>query len=215
MKTPAIILVLLTLLLSGCVTVPPKDYTAFRQHQPKSILVLPPQNLATDINAGYSVLTTTTRPLSELGYYVFPVVMVDQLLKENGLPTAAEMHQAPLDKLHEVFGADAVLYITVEKYGTKYMVISSNTFVQARAKLVDCQTGTVIWEDKVFTQLGNNSSSDPIAMLVGALVDQVVNKMTDQAHNCAYVASATLLANPTSGLLKGPRHPEFGKPAGK
>ena len=215
MKKPAIILALLMLLLTGCVTVPPKDYTVFRQHQPKSILVLPPQNMSTDINAGYSVLTTTTRPLSELGYYVFPVVMVDQLLKENGLPTASEMHQAPLDKLHEVFGTDAVLYITVEKYGTKYMVISSSTFVQARGKLVDCRTGTVLWEDQVVTQLGGNSSSDPIAALVGALVDQVVNKMTDQAHNCAYLASSLLLANPNTGLLKGPRHPEFGKPASK
>jgi len=216
MKKSAIFLALISLLLfTGCVTVPPKDYTAFRQHQPKSILVLPPQNMATDINAGYSVLTTATRPLSELGYYVFPVVMVDQLLKENGLPTAAEMHGAPLDKLHEVFGADAVLYLTVQQYGTKYMVINSTTVVEARGKLVDCQTGTVIWEDRVMAQLGGNSSSDPIAALVGALVDQVVNKMTDQAHNCAYMASAMLLANPNTGLLKGPRHPEFGKPAAK
>ena len=215
MKLFLIPLVLAALLLSGCVTVTPKDYTAFRAHQPKSILVLPPQNMATDINAGYSVLTTTTRPLSEMGYYVFPVAMVDQLLKENGLPTASEMHQAPLDKLHEVFGADAVLYITVEKYGSKYMVLSTTTFVHANAKLVDCLTGIVIWQDRVMVQLGGNSSSDPIAALVGAVVDQVVNKMVDQAHNAAYQASAMLLSNPTTGLLKGPRHPEFGKPAPK
>lgn len=207
MRTPFLIFSLLTLLLTGCVTPTPKDYTAFRQHQPKSILVLPPQNLSTDINAGYSMLTTTTRPLSELGYYVFPVAMVDQFLKENGLPTAAEMHQAPLAKLHEVFGADAVLYITVEKYGSKYLVVSSDTFVHASARLVDCQTGTVIWEDKIALQLGGQGG------LIEAVVGQVINKMTDSAHNAAYQASAILLTNPNSGLLKGPRHPEFGKPA--
>jgi hypothetical protein len=216
MKTlcPTLILAVLLMLLSGCVTVPPKDYTAFRQYQPKSILVLPPQNQSTDINAGYSLLTTTTRPLSEMGYYVFPVVMVDQLLKENGLPSAAEMHEAPLDKLHEVFGADAVLYITVEKYGSKYMVLSTTTFVHANAKLVDCKTGTILWNDRVMVQLGGNSSSDPIAALVGAVVDQVVNKMVDQAHNAAYTASAILFTNPNTGLLKGPRHPAFGQPTG-
>jgi hypothetical protein len=142
---------------------------------------------------------------------VFPVVMVDLFLKENGLPTGAEMHQAPLNKLREVFGADAVLYITVEKYGSKYMVITSDTFVNARAKLVDCQTGIVLWENRVAVQLGNNSGNDAVGMLVGALVNQIVNKVTDQAHVAAYQASAILLTNPTSGLLKGPRHPEYSK----
>ncbi len=197
------------LFFAGCATTP-KDYTAFRQHQPKSILVLPPLNQTNDVNAGYSVLTTTTRPLAELGYYVFPVVVVDQFLKENGMPTAAEMHQAPLQKLHEVFGADAVLYITVDKYGTKYHVISSNTIVEAHAKLVDCATGTLLWDGKVSLNQGNGRS-DPIAALVGAVVDQVVNKLSDQAHTVAASASWMLLTNPNGGLLKGPRHPEHGK----
>lgn len=207
MRSLSPIFVLATLLLTGCVTIPPKDYTAFRQHQPRSILVLPPQNLSTDINAGYSVLTTTTRPLSELGYYVFPVAMVDQFLKENGLPTAAEMHGAPLDKLHEVFGADAVLYITVEQYGSKYQVFSSNIVVAARAKLLDCLTGTILWEGRVMVNSAGQSG------LLEALVTQVINKLTDSAHQSAILASYQLLTPVDQGLLKGPRHPEFGKPA--
>ena len=205
MKTPHLVLLLLGLLLaSGCTTAP-KDYTAFRAHQPKSILVLPPQNETNDIIAGYSMLTTTTRPLAELGYYVFPVVMVDQFLKENGLPTAAEMHQAPLAKLTEAFGAEAVLYITVEKYGTKYTVISSDTYVTARAKLVDCRTGIVLWENRVGAFGGGNSG------IIEALVGQVVNKLIDSAHLVAAQASCLLFTFPDRGLLKGPRHPEFGK----
>jgi len=43
----------------------------------------------------------------------------------------------------------------------------------------------------------------------------VINKMTDQAHNAAFQASWILLANPNTGLLKGPRHPEFGKAVSK
>jgi hypothetical protein len=124
--------------------------------------------------------------------------MVDQFLKENGLPGAAEMHQAPLDKLHQVFGADAVLYITVEKYGSKYLVIANNTFVDVRAKLVDCRTGTLLCENKIVAQGGGNSG------LVEALVGQVMSKLAAQA-------SAMLLSDPKQGLLKGPRHPEFGR----
>ncbi len=39
------------------------------------------------------------------------------------------MHQVPLDKITDVFGADAVLYVTVKQYGSKYQIITSTTIV--------------------------------------------------------------------------------------
>lgn len=193
------------LFFSGCVTVPPKDYTAYRQSKPRSILVLPPVNETTEVGASYSLLTTTTHPLCELGYYVMPVAVVDQYMKENGLAVPAEMHQVSITKLHEVFGADAVLYITVTQYGSKYQVLSSNTVVATKARLVDCRSGATLWEGTA--QAVNNGQSG----LIEALVTQVLNKLFDQAHIVATVASYQLLTTPTQGLLRGPRHPEYGK----
>ncbi len=198
-------LLAVALALAGCVTVKPKDYTELRKSRPRSILVLPPVNESADAGATYSMLTTTTRPLAELGYYVLPVVMVDDMLKQNGVAMPAEMHGVPLAKLSEVFGADAVLYITVEKYGTKYMVIASNSIVFARARLVDCRSGVTLWEGRVQASSGGQSG------LLEALVEQVVNKLTDQAHTVAAMASTQLLTPPGQGLLKGPRHPQYGK----
>lgn len=193
-------------LLTGCVTVPPKDYTEFRRSNPRSILVLPPVNESTEVIAPYSLLTTTTHPLAELGYYVVPVVMVDALLKENGLGLPAEMHQAPLAKLQEIFGADAVLYITIEKYGSKYQLIASNTYVHTRAKLVDARSGTTLWEGRTQTVYSGQSG------FLEALVEQVLNKLVDQAHQVAGMASYQLLTIPGQGLPYGPRHPEHGSP---
>ncbi len=193
-------------LLTGCVTpIPPKDYTEFRKSNPRSILVLPPINESTDVLAPYSLLTTTTRPLAELGYYVMPVVMVDALLKENGLGLPTEMQQAPLAKLHEIFGADAVLYITIEQFGSKYQVVSSNTYVAVRAKLVDARTGIEIWNGRAQAVYGGQSG------LLEALVTQVINKLVDQAHQVAAMASYQLLTTPGQGLPFGPRHPEPAK----
>ncbi|MDD2762525.1 MAG: DUF799 family lipoprotein [Opitutaceae bacterium] len=195
----------LMLVFSGCTTIPPKDYTAFRQSKPRSILVLPPINETTEVGASYSLLTTTTHPLCELGYYVMPVAVVDQYMKENGLSVPAEMHQAPMAKLHEVFGADAVLYITVTQYGSKYQVFASNVVVAAKARLVDCRSGVTLWEGTA--QAVNSGQSG----LIEALVTQVLNKLMDQAHMVAAMASYQLLTTPTQGLLKGPRHLEYGK----
>jgi hypothetical protein len=44
-------------------------------------------------------LSTLTKPLAEKGYYVLPVAVIDQFLKENGLPTPAEMNGIPLEKI--------------------------------------------------------------------------------------------------------------------
>ena len=121
---------LVALGLTGCAA-KPYDYTNFRAHPPRSILVLPPLNESTAVEATWGYLSTVTRPLAERGYYVFPVAVVDQFLKDNGLPTAGEMHQVPLEKAREILGADAVLFITVEQYGSKYQVLNSSTIVAA------------------------------------------------------------------------------------
>src|SRR3990172_8017532 len=100
-KIIGICLLFTGLTLFGCVT--PYDYTNYRSHHPRSILVLPPINETTDIKGTYSYLASVTYPVAEMGYYIYPVVLADQLLKENGLPTPGEMHLAPLDKLRSVF----------------------------------------------------------------------------------------------------------------
>jgi len=72
-------------LLGGCVTQTPYDYTAFKQSKPRSILVMPPVNSSPDVQAGYSMLSHVTLPLSEAGYYVLPVAVVDETFKQNGV----------------------------------------------------------------------------------------------------------------------------------
>ncbi|HAM73278.1 MAG TPA: hypothetical protein DCM86_16720 [Verrucomicrobiales bacterium] len=196
----------------GCRTVPPKDYTLLREHLPKSILVLPPLNESTAVEATYGYLAAVTRPLAELGYYVFPVAVVDQFLKENGLPTAGEMHQIPLKKVDEILGADSVLYLTVTQYGSKYQVVNSKTVVWAKAKLVDTRSGLLLWEGQGGAESNSGGSGNLIGDLITAAITQAVNSSTDQAHNVAPVATALLFTTKDQGLLIGPRHPEFGKP---
>ena len=198
-------LMALTLLLTGCVA--PYDYTTYRQHPPRSILVLPPINESTDLRATYGYLSTVTRPIAEQGYYVFPVAVVDQVMKENGLPTAGEMHQVSLAKIHEVIGADAVLYVVIKQYGSKYQIISSTTYVVAEAKLVDVKTGILLWEGKV--NLAQSSSSGNLFVdLIASPINQALNESTDNAHGLCFMANTQLFMMKDHGLLTGPYFPE-------
>src|SRR5688572_32893350 len=155
---PSSVLVL-ALALSACASAEPYDYSLFHAHHPRSVLVLPPLDNAMEVDATYAYLSTVTEPLAERGYYVFPVAVVDRMLRDNGLSGPGEMHQAPLDRLREVFGADAVLYLTLKDWGTAYRVIDSATEVTVDAHLVDTATGTEIWAGE-HTATYRSSSGD-------------------------------------------------------
>lgn len=202
------------LVLAGCAGPTPYDYTAYKQSRPRSLLVLPPLNNSPDVQASSSVLAQATYPLAESGYYVMPVALVAETFKENGMPLPPDMHATPIDKLREIFGADAVLYITIDRYGTSYQVIQSATVVTAKARLVDLKTGQQLWDGVATASSteGQNQQGGLIGALVTALVQQVMASAFDQSHKVAGVATARLLsAGAPKGLLHGPRSPQYGK----
>lgn len=207
----------IALMLTGCASQAKYDYSAFRQSKPQSILVLPPNNLSPDVRATYSMMATVTSPLAEAGYYVFPVALVDQTFRENGMTDAGEAHDAPPAKLAEVFGADAVLYITVDEYGAKYMLLDSQVIVSASARLVDLRNGQLLWEGKASASNAEGRDSGGgglVGMLIGALVRQVANNLGDQGYPVARMTSYRLLSARPGGLLPGPRSPDYQKVVG-
>lgn len=203
------------LVLTGCAKPVPYDYTAFKQSKPKSILVLPPVNHSPDVKASYSLLSQVTYPLAESGYYVLPVAVVDETFKQNGLSAASDIHALSTAKLHQIFGADAALYLDVKEYGTSYIVISSETRVSADARLVDLRTGKLLWSGSATASSNeqqSNSNGGIIGVLVQAAVSQIADTISDKGHDIAGITSTRLLAAGHSrGMLYGPRSLQYGK----
>lgn len=203
------------LLIQGCATPPPSfDYTAYKESRPRSILVLPPVNNSPEVKASYSVLSYATKPLAEAGYYVMPVTLVAEAFKENGVTQPSDMHATSAQKLREIFGADAALYVSISKYGTVYQVLNSASIVAADAKLVDLKTGKLLWSGSASASSaeGENQQGGLAVLLIAALVKQVMGTMMDQSHQIAGITSARLLsAGVPNGLLYGPRSPNYGK----
>lgn len=204
------------LTIQGCATGPPKGYDSaayatYLAHMPRSILVLPPQNETVEVMAPYIYFTTVTRSLAERGYYVYPVAVVDALMKENGVPTPAEMAQISLKKIKEVIHPDAVLYLTIVEWGAKYQVIDTRTIVHIRGRLVDTNSGDELWKgEQSVTQDSNVGGQDNLAgLLVGALVGKIAASYSDSSRELSYQANHKLFHDPQKGLLIGRRHPGF------
>ena len=198
------------LLLVGCASQSQTayDYTQFKEENPLSILVLPPLNDSLDVNAGYSFLSQVTYPLAESGYYVFPVAVVNDLLKHNGVTEPSDIHAIPLEKLREIFAADAVVYLKITEYGTSYKIIASDTRVTAQARLVSLKTGEKLWEGAATASTAEqqNTNQGLLGMLVVAVIDQIANTLTEKGHEVAGITSARLLhAGGANRLLHGPR----------
>ena len=145
------IFLVLSFLVTACASLDDKSSRRFSSNvvPPVSILVLPPLNLSNDLRATYSFLSTISEPLGEIGYYVLPVAVIDAYLKANGLPNPHEMHQVPIQKYNEILGADAVLYIEIDRYGQEFNLISSSTVVSAKAKLISTYTAENLWSGSI------------------------------------------------------------------
>jgi hypothetical protein len=207
------------LLFSACATRQPFDYTAFKASRPRSILVLPPVNQSPEVDAPLSFLSGASVPLGEAGYYVIPIALSAETFKQNGVTVADEAQDIPYDKLREIFGADAALYISIERFGTSYRLIESVVEASASARLVDLRSGQEIWNNRVYVSTGkNNSGGGLIGMLVSAAINQIANSISNKAHQVGRAASYQLLSagkgrnqpytlNP---ILYGPYHPLVG-----
>lgn len=210
--TRVVIIAALAACCSACMSVKNlPDYGAYRSAMPRSVLVLPPTNDSIEVEAPYVYLSTVTQPLAEAGYYVFPVAVVDNFMKENGLPTPYEMHALPLAKIDQVFGADAVLYLHIEDFGQKYQILNSSTIVNARAKLVEVKSGAVIWQGsaQAVERSGNGGDGGLLGMAINAAVAQVVHSGGGRLRELSSRANRTMIFDTEAGLLLGPYHPDF------
>ena len=207
-RTAIAVLVCMLTLLSGCAIQPEKkDMSAFYAHKPRSIVVVPVLNDTTEISASPVFVSTITRPLAERGYYVFPVYLTDLVLKDFGLAEAGHIHLLATQRLYELFGADAALYITIKDWSSKYILLASTVAVEMDYELRDTRTGMVLWQanEKVVQSSGGAGGG-----LIGMAIAASVNAMATDYQPLARQANNQVFL-PPKGLPAGPYHPEYGR----
>jgi hypothetical protein len=205
--------------MAACVSPPKMDYTRFIDENPRSILIVPVLDNSPEVGADEYFLATITVPLAERGYYVFPVHMSRELLAEAGLSDPGLVHQAEPTKLGRLFDADSILYVTINNWEAKYLVLSTTVTVAFNYALVSGKTGEMLWEKEATINYSPQaaSSGHPIADLVVMAVQAAATKampnyipLARQANWAAVSAvhvgqgqRSMMLANP---MIYGPYH---------
>ena len=211
MKCGLAILTVALALTAGCAA--KKDYSKYFAHEPRSILVVPPLNETTAIDAEPVYMTTVSRPLAERGFYVFPIQLTQLLLRDLGMPEAGLIHQLPHDRFREHFGADAVLFVTIEDWSNRYSILDASTVVTVSFVMKDTRSGETIWQNKQSAVRSSGSGGGGlIGMMIQAAITYAVNELMEVDYRpLAQQVNAMAFSPPASGLPFGPYHPDFGK----
>ncbi|PNU18648.1 hypothetical protein C2E25_16590 [Geothermobacter hydrogeniphilus] len=173
----------------------PKMYS----EQPVAILVLPPINQSTAAEAKQYYETTIAQPLTMKGYYVFPLEVVDDLLENEGVYATEELLNIPPQTFKEQFGADAVMFILIDKWDTSYYVVGGSVKVAISYILKSTETGETLWQykDSLKVDTTGQNRAGGIAGLVLQLAETAINTaMTDYVPIAGRVNNMALVSMP-------------------
>ncbi len=202
-------------ILGGCATKPveKKDYADFRKANPRSILVVPVINRSVDVDAPDYFLSTITRPIAERGYYVFPINLIKHVMEDDGLADANMVHGSDTPKLASLFGADSVMYITIERWDSRYAVLATVTTVELSYSLKSGSSGQEIWKHKELLAYNPsaNQSQGGLAGLIAKAVVAAMEKAKPNYMPLARQANGMAVVRLGQGLPAGPQDAGYQK----
>lgn len=169
-------------------------------------MVVPVSNQTTAVDAPVVFDTTITRPLAERGYYVFPVFLTNDVLNDMGLSDEGVLAEIPPQRFKDIFGADAVLYVTIQDWVTTYVVINASVKVTVKYKLVDTSTGEVLWERTQTARQGSGGSG-----LIEMAINAAITAATVDYRPLATQANIMAVYQQGYGVPAGPYHPDYQK----
>lgn len=197
---------LMSVFLMGCSIQPTKkDMSAFQAAAPRSILVVPTINKSLDVDAPNYVLAALPVPIAEKGYYVFPVNTTKYVLEQEGYYEGERIHQQSTPTLAKLFDADAVLYVSINRWDAQFALLTTIVTVEFDYRLVS-KDGTELWKEnkRLQYQPQNNNAGHPLATLIVAVVNAAVTRAAPNYMPLTQQANHQVFMMGPNAILDGP-----------
>ena len=170
---------LIFVLMQGCAVSNPitkaQAYDKMYSEKPIAILVMPPINRSTNVEAKGYFHSTLCVPLANAGYYVIPPFLSMEMLKKESAYDAELFLDAPVNKFGEYFGADVALFTIIHRWDKS--ALAAKVYVDIEYILKSTKTNEVI-----FSRIGHitydASVSSGSGGLLGALVDMAASAIS-------------------------------------
>jgi hypothetical protein len=131
-------------------------YKGFYNEKPVAILIMPPINETTSVEAKEYFHATLNIPLSNAGYYVISPFLSMEILKRESAYDAELFLNAPLTKFGEIFGADLALFTIIHKW--EKASIAGTITVEVEYLFKSVQTSEIIYQRKGRIKVNANTN---------------------------------------------------------
>jgi len=197
--------VLLAVIVSSCtpgkLLSKSETYKNIYEEKPLSILVLPPINRSTKVEAKELFYSSLAVPFTLNGYYVMPPLLSMEILKEESAYDAELFIDNSMKQVGDLFGVDAVLFTTIHDW--RKTAIASQVNVKIEYLLKSTKTDEVL-----FHRTGDVTLS--ISMNTGSLVGNIVGSMIATSLTKEIVVARSCNMFTISDIPAGKYSPAFG-----
>jgi len=192
MKNILFIIVIAIAFLTSCSTTAPiaksVAYKGMYDEKPLTILLMPPINRSTNVEAKEYFHSTLNIPIANAGFYVIPTFLSMEILKKESAYDAELFLNSPLTKFEEVFGADLAVFTIIHKWDksglaakvyvqVEYIIKSTKT-----NEIVYSRTGDVTYDASVSTGAGGLTGL--VADMALSAINTAATKYVDVARAC-------------------------------
>ncbi|MDR2064682.1 MAG: DUF799 family lipoprotein [Prevotellaceae bacterium] len=178
--------------MSSCSTTTPLTksaaYKDMYNEKPITVLLMPPINRSTEVEAKEYFHSTMNIPIVNAGYYVIPPFLSMEILKKESAYDSELFLDNSLSKFGEVFGADLALFTIINKWNKSGLVAKVYVEIEyviksiKTNKIVYSRKGSITYDASVNT--GISGVWGALANMVAGAVNTAATKYVDVARVC-------------------------------
>lgn len=134
---------------------------------------MPPINKTVDVEAKDAFYSTLTVPIAQKGYIPIPPMLSMEILKNESAYDAEMFVNGSVKKFGELFGCDAVLFTTINRYQRKKL--SAKIIVEIQYVLKSTKTDEILFERTGKLVYSPNNGSSNNGSLLAMAIDHAIN----------------------------------------
>lgn len=212
-----IIMAVTALLMTSCAQQITRgdQYAKMYEEKPMAIVVMPPINQTTHVEAKDYFYTTLYTPLCEKGYYVYSPMLTMDMFQTESAYDAEQFIEADLSQFRNILGADAAIFTIIKSWKRNNLGGSLTAGVEYIMR--STKTGETLYKREGLIKVDTSVSSSGGGLL-GGLVNLVATAVSTAATD-KVIAGRRCTAFVLSDMPEGKYGKNYDKdqkmPAGK